>query len=77
MSVNLDDYAKALYDLVRNYDKQHGRLDAYNRSFHTFEDGSKIEWTPEQQAKALAEAQADVELLVPIYNRLRASLGVT
>jgi len=77
MTVNLGDYATALNDLLASYHKQIDRLNLYNKSLHIYDDGTKIEWTPAQQAKALAEAQADVELLVAIYNRLRTSLGVT
>ena len=77
MTVNLGDYATALNDLLASYHKQMNRLNLYNKSLHIFEDGTKIEWTPTQRTKALTEALADIELLVPIYQRLKASLGVT
>ena len=74
--VNLEVYGQQLSELHLSYIKQRNRLDAYNHSHYIFEDGTKIEWTPEQQAKALAEAQADVTALATIVATIKTSLDM-
>jgi hypothetical protein len=62
--------------MVSNYESQQRRLEAYNHSHFVFSDGTKIEWTPDQQAKALQEARIDALKLGTLAASIQVSLGL-
>ncbi len=76
MEINLKNYSKLLDIIYTLYKKQRNRLNAFNQTLHTFDDGEKIEWTQAQKQKKLNEAQADVTTMKNIVSELEIAIGL-